>query len=311
MPSRRPSRPPSAPYVPHDSQDVTAELAAMAGRGPNGRLSSSFADRARADLPAPTFRSDPEAQAVQRKLDGLAAEAYAAFQEGRASPTTVRDDGPERARDDAPAAPIGDRYVVPDELRQEAERAAVQIRQTAPPAPAAPRAAPVLGEGGTLAARLISAQDIDRLWDWLRQDPAGGQAFFGRAFASSVDLHRAAAELAHAAIIRALELHGQHAGFFLLWPIDQATNTTVLHLFLAPEVRHTASALYPTLLAEARRAIGPRFNLAVQCRDGTRNMDLYERVLVPYGFKPYVVYIQAGQSVMGSQSPTVDLGGAF
>jgi hypothetical protein len=145
-------------------------------------------------------------------------------------------------------------------------------------------------------ARPCTAQDADRLWDWLRSEQGKGDRFLGRSFSASVDLHHHLAALHLKGGLRAVDVNGTHAGFFLLNPIDTHFNIAMLHIYAAPIIRgETAQlvfTLWPYVLREARAIIPPTMKLGIHTWLPDEAMT---RLVVPYGFTRFVTFVQEGK----------------
>lgn len=96
--------------------------------------------------------------------------------------------------------------------------------------------------------------DVDRLWDWIREDGSARVAAFGAT--SSVELHRSMTELLrHAAeglaALHSLYWRDTHVGFAALAPI--LGTQAQIHIYLAPSIRGRGLPLVRRALAAARQ----------------------------------------------------------
>lgn len=134
-----------------------------------------------------------------------------------------------------------------------------------------------------LALRPATVEDVDRLWDWIRQDGDLGKAFLGIECRTSLTLHETMQQFVLAqqqgtALLFALEDGGHHQGFVIVNPLDLSDQVGRLHLYLAPAVRGTLAALLPKLLAVADREY-PDLSLIIAVED-----EAAARLYRPFGF---------------------------
>lgn len=110
-----------------------------------------------------------------------------------------------------------------------------------------------------LDLRALTDEDIDRLWDWVREEPDTGKGFLGVAPTTSKQLHTMMSAVPATGIAYAID-HAAlgHVGVLLLNPIVPTEHVAVTHLFLAKPMRARlpqvvgqlgliASALHPAL----------------------------------------------------------------
>lgn len=141
----------------------------------------------------------------------------------------------------------------------------------------------------TLTLEVVTFQDVDRLWDWIRQDQAGATRFLGampqhsRALQDYISniLDR---EVKAEARIRSIYLNGpegsMHVGFVSLMPIVRvgATPSGWAHCYLCPAAQGSLPKLLPDILAEAGD-IEPDLTLIVSTSDYA-----FAKLLEPHGF---------------------------
>ena len=115
----------------------------------------------------------------------------------------------------------------------------------------------------------VTIEDCDQLWDWVRSDPDGTQAFLGKTFTNSRDLFGYISRLAekerngHAAFYAIRE--GVLLGFVILEPIFREVGkdpVATTHIYLQPDARGRMASLLPSLMSEADR-LAPGLNLCV------------------------------------------------
>lgn len=163
------------------------------------------------------------------------------------------------------------------------------------PAPAE-QAAPLEGapvKATTLTTRPITAEAVDCLWDWIRQDADKGHAFLGQTFPTSLALHKFMATLNEyepygTAIVRAVHVADTLIGFAMLLPIQDGCG--VMHIYLMPSVRGTLAQLTPYLV-NAAQALRPDLKLAVSSRDAGWAR-LHRQVLTPLGFREHTLFVR-------------------
>lgn len=141
------------------------------------------------------------------------------------------------------------------------------------------------------AVRAIAVQDVDRLWDWVRQEPDLAARFFGWTPRSSLDLHQMFHQYVQAdaqgrAVARSITIGQDHVGFALLYPIDEETRTAVAHLYLAPTLRGQLATWVPWLVAQAEAVLPPTIRVAIYDQMG------WARLLVGQGFTPHTILIK-------------------
>lgn len=170
------------------------------------------------------------------------------------------------------------------------------------PMTAAPPRAAAVPDGAVFADSVeglrgahITAEDIDRLWDWLRSDKDYGFAFVGRTFNTSLALHvfmtqMSQAETQGVALIRALHYHEHHLGFAMLAPILAQERTALMHVYLQPAVRgQLAQFIRP--LVEIAQKTAPGVHLAVPSMGDDAYTRLHRQLLKPLGFQEHVMFI--------------------
>lgn len=146
---------------------------------------------------------------------------------------------------------------------------------------AATPAAPLDGPLPPVALREIEDADIDRLWDWLREDEDRGATFFGRTIATARELYQWSAAVQQVVatghgLAFALDADGEPHGLVLLLPLEGDTGT--VHLYLRPDRRGAISAILKALLQLCDTQM-PMLSLRVATSD-PRLMRLYR----PLGF---------------------------
>ena len=146
----------------------------------------------------------------------------------------------------------------------------------------------------------VSMADIDRLWDWVRSDPEGTQAFTGKTFENSRDLFAYIQQLAqkereHKAAFYSIMDEVTLLGFIMLDPIireprQNPVGTT--HVYLQPEARGRLREILPAMLAQADQ-VAPGMNLCVITSRGE-----WASTLEAVGFTTHIVLTR--------QSPVTD-----
>lgn len=166
----------------------------------------------------------------------------------------------------------------------------------APQQPTAPQLPPgTYQDPSGISARPLSVQDVDRLWDWIRQDGDAGKSFLGHAITTSLALHTfmqqlVATEPQGLAIIRAIHYQDQHLGFAMLAPILAAERTALMHIYLRKDVRGQLANLAPILVNLATQ-VAPNVHLAVASADDIWAR-LHRAVLKPLGFVEHVMFVR-------------------
>lgn len=228
--------------------------------------------------------------------------------------STDDDDEPVHIEDDGAVTPIGDGKDSPlrihDAIRIEAAKIAGEMfeewkkghdrqktdsRATLPMA--VKTAAPVVEP--SLTFRRVTVGDIDRLWDWIRQDGDRGRSFLGSEIESSLVLHKIlgqldTAEHSGAAMIRAAywEAHNDelHIGFVALAPMFAAEKLALVHTYLAPDYRGEAVKIAPAIIALVEAA-APGFKQCVY--SPTPALERWHRtVLLPLGFQAHTMFVR-------------------
>lgn len=109
----------------------------------------------------------------------------------------------------------------------------------------------------------VSDEEIDHLWDWLRQDEDRGAAFFGVAIQVSVALHAQINGISVSAneLIRSLHTPREHVGFVHIVKSPEE-NVGTLKLYLRPDYRqYNAKVLMPVV--DLARQMLPAFRFAI------------------------------------------------
>ena len=148
----------------------------------------------------------------------------------------------------------------------------------------APTAAP------TLTLTPISIYDIDRLWDWCREDPQGTQRFLGFAPDHSRALQDYIGKLLTLeqkgfAALRTIMAEGHAIGIITLMPVSRDVPEPYgdAHCYLMPALHGHLPQLLPSILAEAAR-LEPTLTLRVSTHDYA-----FARLLQPHGFTLSIV----------------------
>lgn len=157
---------------------------------------------------------------------------------------------------------------------------AIPIRTPAP----APKAA-----RQPITLRTVTYEDVDRLWDWTRDNPATAFKFFGKVHPHSYDMQQTVRgwldlEAQGVALLRAIDISDandtQHAGFVLLNPIVRtgAPPIGIAHCYLAPQVQGYLPQMLPQLL-DIAAVSEPDLALMVRTDDYA-----FAKLLQPHGF---------------------------
>lgn len=197
---------------------------------------------------------------------------------------------------DAPSPRATD---VPEEIIKIDDEGVVHALEPTPEpttaaAPVAEAVAPPLAPSTLVTASASSREDVDRLWDWIRQDPDQGAEFLSARMATSVDLHTVIAVLQQGearglSIIRSVYVADQHMGFAMLAPILTAENVAVVHIYLRPEARgHLAYLVAP--LTELASQLAPGVRLAVLSED--KGLAALRKLLAPLGFTEHTMFVR-------------------
>lgn len=147
-----------------------------------------------------------------------------------------------------------------------------------------------------LEARVLAAEDVDRLWDWIRGDEDGGQHFLGMQFPTSLALHAVIrqisgeSERAGLSILRSLFWRQQHFGFLMLAPILARERTALCHIYLRHDARGGLAQLVHPLVSIAEQ-LAPNIHLAVYSPDESWER-LHKQVLAPLGFSKHAMFIR-------------------
>lgn len=271
------------------SNDVTAEMAALSGRGPNGRpasvtemmrptltrSSSGFVDSA--SLEEALRAQEADEQARMDEKDRKAKAEYAAYLEYRERngmpPPPMDVEQPEPfARSgflpppQPPAPSIG--------VQQVAEK----IRQDYA---AKPASSPVV-------ARAIAEEDLDRLWDWIRADRDGSDAFFGGSITRYQQLLAWVQTTSQHHVIRSFDVQGKHGGVFVVSGAQQGFAT--LAVYYAPPMRQYIAQLLPYILGGAKTITGNGIRLALSVSDDVA--PIMRELLRPYGFSAKTLFLE-------------------
>ena len=116
----------------------------------------------------------------------------------------------------------------------------------------------------------VITEDVDRLWDWTREDSEGVSAFLGATFANSRLLFTYVEKVAEQerkgnAAFYAIRESDALLGFVLLYPIVRQANehpVGTTHIYLEPKSRGRLPLILPALMSEADR-LAPGVNLCV------------------------------------------------
>lgn len=146
-------------------------------------------------------------------------------------------------------------------------------------------------EPSPLSAKRCTLADVDRLWDWIRQDADAGARFLGATMQTSQQLHTlmktiASGEATRASVARAIYDGDAHIGFGVLLPVLIREKMAGLHLYLRADVRGSLTSLLPSLLAFAHD-IMPGVRLAVM--DGHPSM---AGLLATQGFVMHTIFVE-------------------
>jgi hypothetical protein len=142
-----------------------------------------------------------------------------------------------------------------------------------------------------LQIRALTIEDLDRLWDWVRQDADRGSAFFGFPVKSSVQIHQFAGALLDReklglALVRSFDYLSNHIGFAILLPIFDEKQVGVVHLYLCPQMRGQLPQFLPALVHVAG-TLRPDLRLVV-----LPDRPEWARLLAPLGFRQQIVLIR-------------------
>ena len=144
------------------------------------------------------------------------------------------------------------------------------------PVPDEPEPDPDPGPTDPLMVRPVTDADVDRLWDWVRQDTDRGLAFLGFQPKTAREVYGHFAQTYSgnpATAAFAIEEQGRHIGFVLFNPIHPTTLHAVTHLYFAPEAQGRFAELVPALLRLCDEQY-PKLALVAVTPDGAR-MRLY------------------------------------
>lgn len=143
-----------------------------------------------------------------------------------------------------------------------------------------------------LTARPIDIEAIDRLWDWIRGDTQ--QAFLGRTFRTTIELHRfmqalVIGERTGTSLVRQLLFGDDPVGIVMLAPILAQERTALVHLYLVQQVR-----------GELANLVGPLMEIASQVYSGHLAIwsgDLqasraFAKILGPLGFAAHTMFVR-------------------
>jgi len=149
---------------------------------------------------------------------------------------------------------------------------------------------PVSPIAPALALTPSSIYDIDRLWDWCRDDPQGTHAFLGIAPEHSRHLQDHIGKLLTlesqgVAWLRTIHGEGTPIGFVSLLPVhrDVAAPYGDAHCYLMPALQGHLPTLLPGILAEASRQ-EPTLTFRVFTPDYA-----FAKLLQPHGFALTIV----------------------
>jgi hypothetical protein len=120
-------------------------------------------------------------------------------------------------------------------------------------------------------------EDLDRLWDWVRQDTDRGQRFLGTRVVTYRQMHELIEAFVAKAILMSLMDVDGHIGFVGLQV--QAGGNVIVHLYLAQSARGQLGRLIPQLQRIAQRDM-PGLTLLIMVTDPA-----LARLYAPFGFE--------------------------
>lgn len=145
-----------------------------------------------------------------------------------------------------------------------------------------------------LSARFVTPHDVDRLWDWIRQDDSG-QEFFNRKFDTSMELHAIIMQLRQQesvglSIFRAFYWDEEHFGFLMVSPILAEERTALVHTYLRPDAQANIGPLLASVCEIAAQLV-PNVHLAIPSPG--ENWDRqFGPLLGKLGFARYSMFIR-------------------
>ena len=128
----------------------------------------------------------------------------------------------------------------------------------------------IAAQRSALVLEPVITEDVDRLWDWVREDSEGVSAFLGATFVNSRLLFTYVEKVAEQerkgnAAFYAIRENDALLGFVLLYPIVRPANENPVgttHIYLEPKSRGRLPLILPMLMNEADR-LAPGVNLCV------------------------------------------------
>lgn len=129
----------------------------------------------------------------------------------------------------------------------------------------------------SLEHRPATDEDIDRLWDWIRQEEDRGAVFLGEPVTTSRALYDRLSLFGES--LQAMVDAGEHIGILAIEPSGAGPNVMAIHMFIRKESRNQLRRLIPQLQALAVIAY-PGVSFAVATQDPA-----LARLYQPFGFK--------------------------
>lgn len=137
-----------------------------------------------------------------------------------------------------------------------------------------------------------SDEDIDRLWDWLRNPADKDQSFLGMQLTTSRQLTQVVQGLVHQHYFESIYWQDtQHLGFVALAPVLPDLGYGILHMYLRLEVRGMLKDLLGPVLEQLARRQGGAYNVAVHSTDAALSR-LHRLVLTPLGFTEHTLFVR-------------------
>lgn len=165
----------------------------------------------------------------------------------------------------------------------------VKLPPPSPPLQQLPPQPVAATQPASLTLDPVTYADLDRMWDWVREDNYGAKKFLGEMPEHSQALFAymnrlLEAETKGTALIRAINVGGSsgvlHIGFIVLNPIVQSAKPSAyVHCYLSPSAQGSLPALLPTLLDIANEQF-PLLWLIVPTTDYA-----LAKLLQPHGFR--------------------------
>lgn len=190
---------------------------------------------------------------------------------------------------------IRDLRIELDRTRAEVDRLHTMVAQGPIAVQTEAKTASTRIDNGGLFTQMVYAQDIDRLWDWIRRDKDLGMSFLSRSLTSSIELHAlvgqfAAEETYGTALLRTLYADREHVGFVMLSPILSDERTAILHLYIRADLRTHLVALTGFIIEAASR-LAPGIKLAISALDPSWGATSLP-VLKSLGFVAHTLYVR-------------------